>query len=247
VADEQSPHDSELTPEQETVVRRLLSEARHDDGIPDTVAARLDRVLAQLSAETTDTDAPIVDLAARRRRQRAGRLLMAAAAIVVGGVAAGQVLGSSSDSGGADSSTPGAATFRSDSPTDDGAGQDAHEAAPEGADAAAPSNADQLLGKDLPLRLSRDSFDRDVRQLADQRNAALLDLGTASANQGYLLAAVPGFDCPPAAYGKGTLVPALYDDEPAVLAFRPPLGSNRVAELLQCGTAQKLRTVNLTR
>ncbi len=41
----------ELTPEQESEVRRLLAEARHDVPIPTEVADRLDTVLAGLTRD----------------------------------------------------------------------------------------------------------------------------------------------------------------------------------------------------
>ena len=63
----------ELTPEQESAVRRLLAEARHDEPIPADVAARLDRVLAGLTRDEPGAPgvAPVIDLAARRRRRNA--------------------------------------------------------------------------------------------------------------------------------------------------------------------------------
>jgi hypothetical protein len=245
VADEQSPSDSELTPEQESQVRRLLVEARHDDAIPDTVAARLDRVLAQLAEDDIGGPGPAVDLAARRRRRNAGRLLLAAAAIVVGGVAAGQVLGTQSSGDSADSSAPEAAANR-DQHTGAAKSQDAGgDSTP--ADAPAPTAADQEFSAgELPVRSSSKSFDRDVRRLAGATNGPLLSLNQSDAAEVRdYVGAAPGFHCPPAAYGEGTLLPAYYDDEPTVLAFRPTLGSNRVAELLRCGTAEKLRSVRL--
>ena len=43
----------ELTPEQESEVRRLLAEARHDEPVPADVAARLETTLADLVAART--------------------------------------------------------------------------------------------------------------------------------------------------------------------------------------------------
>ena len=63
----------ELTPEQESAVRRLLAEARHDAPIPTDVADRLDTVLAGLTRDEPGSPgvAPVIDLAARRRRRNA--------------------------------------------------------------------------------------------------------------------------------------------------------------------------------
>lgn len=253
MADEQSP-DPELTAEQESAVRRLLAEARHDDGVPEAVAQRLDRVLAQLRDEPTDETAPVVDLAARRRRRNAGRLLLAAAAIVVGGVGVGQFLGTSGGDSGdsATSSTAEDSSQRTEQLDDDAAESlfDGEEAAPEAAQGEAGGTVEngdsalKSLDEELPVQLSRKSFEEDVRTLANERQDALSELAASAEHQDLMLH-VRGFDCPAAAYGRGTLVPAYYGGQPTVLAFRPPLGSNQVAELLRCGTAEPLRSVDL--
>src|SRR6478609_10819271 len=91
--------DEDLTPADEQV-RRLLSDARHDEPMPDDVAARLDEVLAGLQ-----DDRPPVDLAARQRRRHVRTWVLAAAAVVVVGIGANQVdwsgLGSSGEDSGA--------------------------------------------------------------------------------------------------------------------------------------------------
>ena len=81
--------DPDLTPSEEQV-RRLLADARHDEPMPDDVADRLDRVLADLRASARRTPPP-VDLGARRRRRVGRNLLVAAAAVVVLGVGISQV------------------------------------------------------------------------------------------------------------------------------------------------------------
>ena len=97
----------ELTPEQESEVRRLLAEARHDVPIPTDVADRLDTVLAGLTRDEPGSPgvAPVIDLAARRRRRNAAAVLAGAAAVIVAGFAMGQVIdvGSNDDSGDATS------------------------------------------------------------------------------------------------------------------------------------------------
>jgi hypothetical protein len=52
--------------------------------------------------------------------------------------------------------------------------------------------------------------------------------------------------CAPAAWGAGTLVAVTYDGDPAVLAFRRPVGDTQVVELVQCGTGEVLRSVTLS-
>ena len=89
----------ELTPEQESEVRRLLAEARHDEPIPTEVADRLDTVLADLTRDEPGSPgvAPVIDLAARRRRRNAAAVLAGAAAVIVAGFAIGQVIDVGSD------------------------------------------------------------------------------------------------------------------------------------------------------
>ncbi|GGO73810.1 hypothetical protein [Nocardioides deserti] len=53
------------------------------------------------------------------------------------------------------------------------------------------------------------------------------------------------FECTPADWGAGVAVPVLYDDEPHVLVFRAPAGDSQVADLLQCGTGETLRSTTL--
>lgn len=53
------------------------------------------------------------------------------------------------------------------------------------------------------------------------------------------------FECTPADWGPGVAVPVLYDDEPHVLVFRSPAGDSQVADLLQCGTGETLRSTTL--
>lgn len=53
--------------------------------------------------------------------------------------------------------------------------------------------------------------------------------------------------CESADWGPGLLVRVRYAGEPAVLAFRSPAGDTQVVDLLQCGTAEVLRSVTLPR
>jgi hypothetical protein len=244
----------ELTPEQEADVRRLLTEARHDGPVPADVAARLDATLESLAGSVRA--APVVDLAAaRHRRRNAGRLLLAAAAVVVGGVAVGQVVGSTDgadDSPSAESAAQGEPRPNDDSAGDKGAyaagGGTATGASPsEGAEAVTPSSLahDQALLDELnaPLRLTSANFEVDVQralraQVAEREEAVEADLDGLSAYSA-------DFVCPKADYGPGARLPAYYDAEEAVLVLRRPRAGIQRVDLLACGTAAQLNSVDL--
>ena len=252
----------ELSPEQEAAVRRLLAEARHQEPVPADIAARLDEALDGLvAAEGADdlevfeshTSGSVTGLdGVRRRRRNAGRLLLAAAAVVIGGVAVGQVVGSTNFNGGGDDA---------DSAAD--AAQAPREASSEPEAAAGGGSADTeqdgaIAAGDLaflmdfaktPLSLTSGNFAADVeRELAGTRNqlratAAYSDFDGLGANPAD--GADGRFVCANGTYGKGAKLPAYYDAEEAVLVLRRPRGSLQRVDLLSCGTAVELNTVNL--
>ncbi|CAB4735453.1 unannotated protein [freshwater metagenome] len=93
----------ELSPADEARLRRLLGRARHDEPVPEDVAARLDDVLARLDGDARPHDlhddldgyaaaarassgSPAAGAAPPRRPRRGLTLLVAAAAVVVAGV-----------------------------------------------------------------------------------------------------------------------------------------------------------------
>lgn len=231
--------ESELTPDQEEQVRRLLVEARHEGPIPADVAGRLDRVLADLATPGADAGegATVADLSAQRRRRRAAALLAGAAAVIVGGFAVGQVI----DVGGDED-----VSSTSAQPVDREGGNAAdEEAAGGGAGApAAPSvPSDTAAGSggtastQAPMKLTSDNLQRD---LAEQLPGAEARGGAARSGQ---QAAVDAFQCraaDPAAYGTGRFFPAYYDGIPAVVAVRPGQGGSRRADVLECATAAQL-------
>lgn len=248
-----------LSPEQEERIRRLLVEARVEDPMPDSVATRLDRVIAQLAPthdgdphdtgsesdvgptddSPTDDSHTVIELAARRRR-RVGRLLVAAAAVVVLGVGASQVLpsleGSDDHTTAADDSA-GAAAVAPDTTVSE------LQAENEAAEAPAPTVPEALMAQGLPPKVRAVSFTHDVRRI---RSTAMSSY--AADDQSATSGAAGGrtmFDCGQAPWGQGQLVAVLYQASPAVLAFRPPMGESQVVELLECGTAQILRSVTL--
>ncbi len=53
------------------------------------------------------------------------------------------------------------------------------------------------------------------------------------------------FSCGPADYGVGKLMAVRYNGMPAVLAYRPPKGDTQVVELLQCGSADLMRSTTV--
>lgn len=247
----------ELTPEQEEAVRHLLSEARHAEPVPAEVVARLDATLADLVAdgvadEGVTAPAPVTDLSGvRRRRRNAGRLLLAAAAIVVGGVAIGQSLdGATMDS--ADSGADGGGAALQEQPRESAAEESAQDdAGGDSAEAPAASNvppgpgdADLLADVEVPLLLSSDSFAEDVQRQLSRTSA---ERRRAAANDFNALTSYPdqAFLCADGDYGRGAKLPAYYDSEEAVLVLRRPRAGIQRVDLLACGTAVQLDSVDL--
>jgi hypothetical protein len=245
-------HDPDVTPEQETRLRRLLAQARHGEPVPDDVAARLDRVLEQLQADGLDPDGDrsVVDLAARRRR-RVTTLLVAAAAVVVVGVGVGQVTKSSeSDTASVESSAGGDS---SQSLSDDLAeaedqrkfdGSSEFETFP-GApapNAASGDASESGAAPHPPVVLTTEGF---AKQAVRYRNRPGVEALVSSVVPGEALSLSESFVCDTASWGEGRLLAALYDDVPAVLAYRPVAGETQTVDLLRCGSGEVLRSTVL--
>ncbi len=247
----------EATPEQQAHVRRLLAGARHEGPVPPEVAARLDDVLAALVAEGPGSvdppppppAAPVLDLAARRRR-RAGGLLLAAAAVVVAGVGLGQVVGKTGGSSDDSSSTAGDASAEvADAP---------REAGPDDADGAALAPSAIPPGADADPELPGPSAEEDRSPVPRLTTSDFADRAAQLQRRpGYLvtdaetlvtspeLAQDPMYVCEGGGFGTGRLLGVLYNGQPAVLAFRPPMGETQAADLLQCGSGRLLRSITL--
>lgn len=221
----------DLTPEEETRVRRLLADARHTEPMPDDVVARLDRVLAGLAEEPT-REAAVVRLADRRRR--ATRLLVAAATVVVVGVGGSQVIdgmgsSSSEDAGGA-ADVPAAESEAEGGDTDEAQGL-----------------GDQPNGEPAPVRdqlrvakVRPETFAADADKLRDgQRN--LLTESQASREDVAALDAV----CSSGAWGAGRYVAVRYAGDPGWIVFRRPQGDTQVADLFLCGSELASRSLTL--
>ena len=244
-----SDGDPEATPEQEARIRGLLADARHGDPIPVDVVARLDRVLDQLAHEGPDALEPVggvFDLAARRRRRVSG-LLVAAAAVVVLGVGVGQVTrtaGNDSGSTAADSAAAddlSASQEFADSPANSQRNGPT-EAAPGVSSApVGPPAANDLAPAFDPVRLTERGFAVQVVRYRDVRGYRAAD----GATMGFELSSSDAFICATADWGEGKLVAAVYDDLPAVLAYRPPAGTTQTVDLLRCGTGEVLRSTVL--
>jgi hypothetical protein len=242
----------ELTPEQESQVRRLLADARHDDPIPVEVAARLDTVLAGLTRDEPGSEgvAPVIDLAARRRRRNAAALLAGAAAVIVAGFAIGQVIDvspdASSDAGSAAVNTdregsataePPAAASSQDAAGGSGSGTGGFTAPP-----SVPAPL-ETLGGSVQLRSSH--LESDVtRQLPGLTADAGADRRPDA--KAFSAAGCP-LTAPVSSFGAGVLYPAVFDGSPAVLALRPPSGDTQRADVLSCDTAASLASVTITR
>ncbi len=220
-------------------VRRLLADARHDAPLPADVAARLDDVLADLTAEREDAPvpptplgppAPVVDLAARRRRRQGGALLVAAAAVVAIGIGVGTVVDRSPGDDGAGGAASSEESF------DRGDTQQRTEAGGEAAPSEAPADSGGALARMAPVPVSSDTFAADAeryRAMSERQEKP----GFAESDQ--------GFACDLTDFGPGVLLPVLFDGVEAVLAYRPPTEDAQVVDLLQCGTGDVVRTTTL--
>ena len=238
----------DLTPEQEARVARLLADARVEEPMPPDVAARLDRVLEGLTGEPVappeQHQAPVIDLAARRRH-RVRNLLAAAAVVVVAGVGIGQLVGSQDSSDDAGTAGGGSDALESSEPREPGLAQNgsADKAQP------APGRHGEMTQEELrrlgePPHITTASFASDVRRLQD-RPGVRTDASSAYLDGSDLAARGMGYSCSGADFGSGKLIAVHYNGSPAVLAYRPPSGETQTVDLLQCGSAQVLRSTTV--
>ncbi|KRF00717.1 hypothetical protein ASG88_09715 [Nocardioides sp. Soil777] len=243
--------DPALSPTEEAAVRARLAEARHTDPVPDHVVARLDAVLADLTAERTAKPsaepsadrrepvdapvAPVVPLASRRRRALAAGLV-AAAAVVALGVALPQVLDST---GGSDSASSGSAADSGGSVAEAGPGQgdDA------GDDAAAGSAPSELAEGDGAASSER-AGSAFAAPLALRSDEALRPAVRPLARQG----AVTAYDASPGCVldvGDGDRVDATWDGLPAVVVLRPVEEDRQDVEVFVCGSDEVVASTTL--
>jgi len=250
------PDEQPLPPADEARVRRLLADARETGPMPPDVVARLERTLADLATERADgPDAAtpeqergqVLPLASRTRRVRAAALLAGAAAVVVMGVGFGQLVesGDGQDAGGS----------AADGSVD--RGDEAELAEPEAAAAAEDQSPAKAPGEDAgpgdalgSETVTTEEPPRTVRTRRLQADLTALQHaivpGPARADYtGTTITQPEDFPCPPASWGTGVIVAVLYDEMPAMVAFRQPTGDSQVAEVLQCGTGDVLRSTTL--
>ena len=247
-------HDDEQlapsSPADEARLRELLSDARATAPIPAEVVARLDDTLAGLAAEravavdpspATGSEASVHPFV-RTRRHRVVALLGAAAAVAVVGLGIGALV--DRDSAGVDDSATGSSVERGG---DAGVADESMKVtAPqvsgssETADDAPPAWQKVVVAPRAAVVRSRHL----THDLALIQSRYLPSPG--AARYGKTLIHQPqGFTCPSADWGRGVLVAARYDGDPAFVAFRQPMGASQVVEVLQCGTAEVLRTTTL--
>lgn len=232
--------DPALSPAEEAAVRARLAEARHTEPVPDHVVARLDAVLADLTADRTADPAadrrrpddapvaPVVPLASRRRRALSTGLV-AAAAVVALGVALPQVLDST---GGSDAGTSASTADNGGSVAEPGPG--AGDDAGGGSDGAAAEAAPSELAES-PGAGSERSGSAFVAPLALGSDEALRPAVRPLARQ----AAVTAYDASPGCVldvGAGDRVDATWDGLPAVVVLRPAAAGRRLVEVYVCGS-----------
>jgi len=231
-------HEPEPDSPETDAVRRLLADARHDDPIPGDVAARMDRVLADLAAgrgtadatETADDpDHGVVTRLPAHRRRRAAALLVAAAAIVVGGVVFAQHRpGTGSATAGSASSAESDSRFAGQ----DAAGGSSGPSNLSGSGSTQPQVAPRATVRDGRLVVRRQHFAEDARA-----GQALLRADAAKRIVDDPACPVPGAD--------GQVLAARYDRAPAALVYHPATGSTQVVDLVLCGSRRPLRSVTL--
>lgn len=243
--------------------------AEHLDG----VLARLEAGDPELTGPRA-RKAEVYALAARRRRT-AATMLAAAAAVAVVGVGLGQVVGSSagedslmaeSDTAASDDSVESADRSEgraSGEDLDATGGGEIDDQLDEGLDEELAAGAEMLSDgavsefsalEDLVVLRGRLA---DVREERFTRAATRIqrlviggDAEVAPQDTTSLRRAAPRVQrawqgCAPADWGPGTPVAVLYERSPAVLVFRPATGDAQVADLVQCGTGEVLRSVTL--
>lgn len=243
--------------------------AEHLDG----VLARLEAGDPELTGPRA-RKAEVYALAARRRRT-AATMLAAAAAVAVVGVGLGQVVGSSagedslmaeSDTAASDDSaesadrsegrasgedldaTGGGAT---DDETDGGLDEElaaGAEMLSDGAVSEFSALEDLVVLRGRLADVREERFTRAATRI--QRLVIGGDAEVAPQDTTSLRRAAPRVQrawqgCTPADWGPGTPVAVLYERSPAVLVFRPATGDAQVADLVQCGTGEILRSVTL--
>lgn len=204
-------------PEEEESVRRLLAaEGATPEPLPQEVADRLERALADLSSgrgtrppAEDATVTPLPSPGPGRGRRRLATLLVAAAAVSVVGLGVGTVV--TGQQGAGESSTA-------------------------ARDAAGGAAGDSQMSAEGPARLTgrlpevhRATFAADARRLAARLPAP------AAGSQEADKPVAPAHDCAQPRLGPGDVaVPVLLDGHAATLVLRSPEGGTSVAQAYGC-------------
>lgn len=117
-----------MTDPQDDAVRRLLADARHDQPMPPQVAARMDRVIADLTADRSSPGNPAPDRVVPLHRRRLPAFILAAAAVLAIGFGVSQMIPTSSDQ---DAATNAESSSARESEEDKAAGDSADKGQPE--------------------------------------------------------------------------------------------------------------------
>lgn len=243
-----------LPPEEEARIRALLSGARETGPMPAGVAARLDQVVVGLAADRavsgtephpeTGSEATVHPLS-RTRRLRVVAVLGAAAAVVVLALGVGAFIDRDPE-GVNDASMADSGAVDRGEEADEDVAREQESLGTSGEQA--PTEA----GSDAPwvMRIVTDrgaypvSARQLTRDLARIQDEVLASPGVARYGKAKIYEP-RGFSCPSADYGRGILVAARYDGDPAYVVFRQPMGDTQVVEVLQCGTGDLLRSTTL--
>lgn len=244
-----TPDDPSLTPEQEREVRRLLADARLAEPMPGDVAARLDRVLAELAQGGAEPSTPVTVLASRRRK-RVVSILVAAAAVVVVGIGLGQVVGTRS--GDADTAASAGSQVTNDDRAELAKPQDQLQSSPGdagGSSATAPLSNGSAAAPPYALNhavtVHPEHFSHDANRLRRLVGASRAPKGNGPAADQLNRLSSFTLECPPADWGEGTFVPVTYDGDPGVLVFRAAIGDTQVVDLFRCGSPDAIRSITL--
>ena len=252
--------DDALTPAEEQRVRRLLAEARHTAPMPADVVDRLDLVLRELADERDETlvavptaageaspesatsDRTVVSLdAARRRRRRTSGLLVAAAAVLAIGVGVPAWI-SNLGTGSSDTSAGSA-------PAADSAGGAEPEMA--SGDAATTKGAHDnptplpdgsAYAAEAP-EVAASRFRRDAIRLAGA-DAALTSGSAGNESRTKSLFDLAG--CTRADdWGPGEGVAVVFEDAPALMIYRDPIGGLQQVDLYRCDSIEPTLTTQI--
>jgi hypothetical protein len=247
-----------LAPGDEARIRALLSDARASGPMPAEVAGRMEQALIGLAADravggaepspATGSEATVIPLV-RTRRHRVVAVLGAAAAVAVFGLGIATFFDGDSesldDTGAADSG----GVHRGDAADNEAVGKQPSAAAESDGRGTEETTADledapwvmRVTSEHGPYVVHSRHVTRDLARV----QAAVLDQPR-TAHYGKTTIHEPrDFSCPTAQWGRGILVAARYDDAPAYVAFRQPMGDTQVVEVLQCGTGDLLRSTTL--